>query len=416
MARTYKIIDGQIKIKKGVTLKELADELGVSVAVLREANPQWKDNNKLANGAFVEQAEVRLKTPGLNLEGLGLQQPAGQQNVTDVTDTTTPTDTTAPEPTAQELLQQLLDQQAQTTAVVDTTPAKSAKDVVLELFRNAGMDDTFVNQLAGVIDQVYQDNIVPTQEQVLSTIYNSDVYKKRFSGNELIRKRMADGQGLPGDRILNPAEYLDLERQYRDIFSEAGLPAGFWDTPDDFSNLIGSGISAAEVNARVGIAADALNYADSNTLGALQTYYGLSRGDMVAYLLDPTKAMNVLQSKTNTTANLQFMYTSSQVGGAASRQGLAATQQFSEEITKAGKADVAEQAFAAASEAQGGYERLANIYGQTAGQEDLARAALQLEGGVTAKQKIKTLAQKERAAFSTQSALTESSLTRRTDV
>jgi hypothetical protein len=410
MARTYRIVDGQIKIKKGVTLKELADELGVSVQALRQANPQWKDNNKLADGAFVEQAEVRLKTPGLNLESLGLSQPAADAGVGQEAPMDAGTDTTAPETTVP------VTPELPVTPVAETIPAKSARDIVLELFRNAGMDDNFVNQLASVIDQVYQDNIVPTQEQVLSTIYNSDVYKKRFAGNELIRKRMADGYGLPGDRILSPAEYIDLERQYRDIFSEAGLPAGFYDTPDDFSNLIGSGVSASEINARVNMAADALNYADNNTLNALQTYYGLNRGDMVAYLLDPTKAMNVLQSRTNTTANLQFMYTSSQVGGAASRQGMAANQQFAEEITKAGKADAAESAFAAASEAQGAYERLSSIYGGQAGQEDLARAALQLEGGVTAKKKIKTLAQKERAAFSTQSALTESSLSKRSDV
>jgi hypothetical protein len=288
--------------------------------------------------------------------------------------------------------------------------ATDARTDVIEMFRAAGLDETFVNQLIAVIDQVYTDNIAPSEADVLTTIYGSEAYKTRFAGNEITRKRMADGMGMPGDMILTPAQYIELEK------SEAGLPAGFYDNPADFAGLIGSGISAAEVATRINTAADALQYADTNTINALQTYYGLSQGDLVAYLLDPTKAEGVLANRAKDTASLSKMYGAAKVTGTAALQGVNIGQGFAEEIVSSGKASGAEDAFAAVGDAQGSYKRLGDIYGQVTAGEDLARAALQLEGGVTAKQKIKKLGQKERSAFATQSALSESSLNRAADL
>jgi hypothetical protein len=292
----------------------------------------------------------------------------------------------------------------------------SARDSVRELFIEAGLGEEFVNQLMGVIDGVYTDNLTPTDSEILSAIYASEPYQKRFAGNEMIRKRMAEGKGMPGDRILSPAEYINLEKTYRDSFMEAGLPAGFYDSPQDFASLIGSGISAVEVNARVQTAAQALTGADRNTVDMLQNYYGLSTGDMVAYLLDPTKASEALLGRSNTAANLQNIFTSASVGGAAANQGVTASKALSEEIVQAGKAGSAESAFAQVGSSQRDYSRLTGIYGEQGEPEDLARAALQLEGGTTAKKKIQKISQKERSAFSTQSALGESSLKKRIDL
>lgn len=293
---------------------------------------------------------------------------------------------------------------------------ETARDSVKAIFIAAGLDEGFVNQLMNLIDGVYVNNIAPTQADVLSVIYSSDVYKERFAGNEIIRKRMASGQGVAGDRILTPAEYIALERSYRDIFSEAGLPSGFYDSPQDFANLIGSGVSASEVNTRVQTAAQALMTADRNTVDMLQNYYGLSTGDMVAYLLDPTKATEAIIGKSNTTANLKNAFTAAEVGGAGANQGVQVSKSLAEEITQAGKAGSANSAFAAVGAAQDTYARLSGIYGQNGSSEDLTRTALQLEGGATAEKKIKKVAQKERAAFATQSALGDTSLRKKSDL
>jgi hypothetical protein len=55
--------------------------------------------------------------------------------------------------------------------------------------------------------------------------------KRRFAGNQQRRKL-----GLP---VLSPREYLETEAAYRQVMESAGLPRGFYDSPDDFSSWIG---------------------------------------------------------------------------------------------------------------------------------------------------------------------------------
>ena len=75
---------------------------------------------------------------------------------------------------------------------------------------------------------------------------------------------------------------------------------------------------------------------------------------------------------------------------------------------------MAEQAFQGAARQQSDYSRLLGLYGETAGQEDLARENLGLAGGAEVGIKTKKLASKERAKFATRSAIDKTSLGRAT--
>jgi hypothetical protein len=75
---------------------------------------------------------------------------------------------------------------------------------------------------------------------------------------------------------------------------------------------------------------------------------------------------------------------------------------------------MAEQAFQGAARQQEDYKRLLGLYGQEAGQEDLAREALALAGGTDVSLRTKKLASKERAKFATRSAIDRTSLGRAT--
>lgn len=310
-----------------------------------------------------------------------------------------------------------------TQKVIDSYTDRSAGESAAEMFRAAGLDPAFVNSLMGVIDNIYATNIDPQAGQILNAIYNSDAYKTRFAGNEAIRKRMADGQGRPGDRLLTPKEYIDAENTYRTILQDAGMPEGYYDTPSDFNDLIANSVSAAEFKSRVDTAFDALNNADQFTVDALQRYYGLSNSDLAAYLLDPTKATPILEGKQmrgafglNSRTELQKIYEASQVGGAAGRQGLGVDMAMSEEIVNAGKAGQAEEAFAQAGAANDSLKRLGSIYGEPMDFKDLVKESLNLAGGVESGKKRRKFASKERAAFSGQGALDAKSLTRMSDV
>jgi antitoxin component HigA of HigAB toxin-antitoxin module len=290
-----------------------------------------------------------------------------------------------------------------------------ARDSVMKMFENTGLGQTFIQSLMDTIDTVYNENIMPTEAQVLNSIYNSDAYKTRFAANEAIRKRMADGKGMPGDKLLSPYEYIQTENQYRTIMQEASLPTGFYDQQEDFTKFIENNMSPAELTERVNIAKQALQSADTQIIKSLQDYYGLSTGDLTAYMLDKDKAFNLIDSRMKyTTEEAKKMYTSAEIGGAALRAGTMAGKGFAEEIYTAGKASQAEQAFQGVGRDQENYQRLMQLYGDTAGQEDLAREALALAGGTDVTLKKKRLASKERAQFSQKSAVDTTSLGRRT--
>jgi hypothetical protein len=299
----------------------------------------------------------------------------------------------------------------------------SAGQAAADMFRAAGLDEAFVESLMDTIRGVYANNISPTTGQIKTAINTSQAYKTRFKGNETIRQRMANGQGRPGDQLLSPAEYIALENTYRTIFSDAEMPAGYYDNVDDFANLIGNGVSAAELKSRVDTAGSALREADTSTLNTLQQYYNLSQGDLVAYLLDPTRAMPILEGRQtqgqyglNSREELQRQYAAAQVGGSAARQGLDAGQGLSEEIVQQGKQQYAEQAFSAAGAENENVKRLGSLYGEPLDFKDMVKETLSLTGGVESGKKRRKFASKERAAFGGQSALDKSSLSRRQDV
>ena len=295
--------------------------------------------------------------------------------------------------------------------VIDTYKDFGARDSVMKMFENTGLGNKFITTLMDTIDKVYEENVMPTDDQILNSIYNSDAYKTRFAANETIKKRMAEGKGMPGDRLLTPKEYIDTEIQYREIIQNASLPEGFYDTQDDFTKLIENSISAAELTERVNIAKNILQNADQNIKDALKNYYGLSDNDMVAYLLDKDKAFNLIDSRFKYSTDVAGqMVTAAEVGGAATRAGMGASRGFAEEIAASGKAQNAEEAFQTAARNQSDYARLLGLYGETAGEEDLARQQLALAGGTDVALKTKKLASKERAKFATRSAIDRTSL------
>lgn len=307
--------------------------------------------------------------------------------------------------------------------VIDSIQDFSARDSVLAMFRNAGLDESFISGLMAAVDGVYSANVAPTDAQVLNSIYNSQAYKTRFAGNELIKARIAKGEGRPGDRMLTPKEYMDLEASYKTILQDAGMPTGYYDQASDFTKMIGSGISAGELKSRVEIAYDAMNNADEGTKQALKKYYNMTDGEMVAYLLDPVKAMPLIQGKKmtndfgiNSLADMSKMYGAARVGGAASRSGVNASQGISEEIYSTGQANSAATAFGAAAAQEQDVSRLGRLYGSALGTEDIVRENLNLTGGAEAGRKRRKFASKERAKFGGSSAVDKTSLSRQTSL
>lgn len=131
-----------------------------------------------------------------------------------------------------------------------------------------------------------------TAEAVVLRLRETDEFKERFSGMEM---RRANGMSA-----ISPAEYISLERSYRQVMMSAGIPEGFYDSPDDFAEFIGNDVSPNEMTQRVTMAATAVESVDPNLKTQLQDLYGIgveNDGELVAYFLDPERGVSMIEQR-----------------------------------------------------------------------------------------------------------------------
>jgi len=139
-------------------------------------------------------------------------------------------------------------------------------------------------------------------DQVIAQLRTRDEYKQRFKGN--VQRQAA------GLTPLSEGEYLAYEDQARQIMKAAGMPPGFYDSPDDFAAFIGNDTSASELNQRVQLGFTLVNQ-EPEEVKQEAARLGLTMSDQAAAVLDPNTALPILQRK------LQM----AQIGGASVMQG-----------------------------------------------------------------------------------------------
>ena len=167
-------------------------------------------------------------------------------------------------------------------------PAQAQLKAVLDKYQLGGLADWAWTQLTSGA----------SQDEILASLRDQSAYKARFAGNDALRAK--------GLQPLSEAEYLSWEKQAASLMKANGLPAGFYDSPDDFAKMIGSGQSISELNERVQIARTfAVNDPSALPEEAQQfrELYGLGTGDMAAYLLDPEKATPLIARQANAAQN-----------------------------------------------------------------------------------------------------------------
>jgi len=144
-------------------------------------------------------------------------------------------------------------------------------------------------------------------DQIKLEMRDTPEYKARFPAMDTLAK---------SGRALTEAEYIGTENAYRSVMHAYGLPAGFYDSPDDFSRFLVGNVSPSELQGRVQAYQSAV-LGDTETLHQLRTLYdtyGVDSspvGDLLAHYLDPDKAAPLLQE------NLQ----AAQFASASSRAG-----------------------------------------------------------------------------------------------
>lgn len=240
-----------------------------------------------------------------------------------------------------------------------------------------------------IVEYIYQGYSEDTASLLLQ---DSPEYKKRFSANDARVKA-----GLP---VLSPKEYLATESAYKSILRNAGLPKGFYDDHSDFQKMIAGDVSATELKQRVDAAAKAIDSSDPYYKEALQNMYGLDAGHMIAYTLDPERALPLVEKQAKAV----------EYGAAALRQGLttAPTSQYEAYASGVGTGVGAEQGMAQIAEMTPGLTTLGQISGDQYSQQT---AEQEVFGGLaSARRKRQKLTQEEEARFTGRSNVESGSL------
>lgn len=275
---------------------------------------------------------------------------------------------------------------------------RSAFALLKEEFNRYGLGD-----LVGDIEKLTAEGIGPAEFSL--RLRQTTPYKNRFKANEA-----RIGAGLAA---LTEAEYISLEDQYQRVMRQYGLPASFYakDGQGRQANLekfIGGDVSPAELEDRVQLAVNRVEKAAPEILKALETYYGgpggISKSNLVAYVLDPQRALPDIQRKVQ----------AAEIGGAAAVAGFGLGAMRAEELAARGITQAqAQQGYQTAAEIIPRATQLADIYGaekydQTAAEQEI----FGLEGAASARRKRQRLTGMEQAQFGAQTGMGASALER----
>lgn len=254
-----------------------------------------------------------------------------------------------------------------------STSQRNAYNYLLEMFEQMGLG-TLAPKILEMVQRGLSENAVSYELQ------QSPEYKERFKANEARRRA--------GMSVLSPKEYLESERAYRQIMSSAGLPAGFYDSNDDFTKWLELDVAPAEVKERVDLAVSKAHSLDDAAKDVLWRDYGLHPNDLAAYFLDDKRALPMLQKISK----------QMDIGSAAQRQGLVVDPTRAGELANSQLAANADQMYGNVARDVREGQRLAQVYGETYTQREAEDDAfLGLE---SAKRKKKLLGEKEQATFS----------------
>lgn len=168
-----------------------------------------------------------------------------------------------------------------TAAGVPTTGSQSARATIQSLLDSYGL---------GSLTDWYWSKVVAGEPdaQIMLELYQTPEFKTRYPA-------YADLQAK--GRAISLDQYRQIETQYVQLFRQSGLPEGFYDSPDDFAKFIANEVSPQEMSGRLDLARKAVYETPPEVRAELARLYGLNVGDVMAYMLDPTKAQPLIEQQ-----------------------------------------------------------------------------------------------------------------------
>lgn len=294
---------------------------------------------------------------------------------------------------------------ARAKAEADAATAKAAEDkrregqsaysLLFSEFDRYGLG-ALIEPLKGFI----QDGL--SEAEFTLRLRETDAYKKRFAANQARVKN--------GLRALSEAQYIELEDQYQDVMRRYGLPETYYTRGDmgrqeGFEKFIGGDVSPVELEDRIQTAQNRVVKANPEVSRALREFYPeITGGDILAYALDPAKAIENIKRKVG----------AAEIGAGAIQAGLTTGLARAEELQRYGVTkETAQQGFGTIASGLERGRQLSQIYNQPDYTQAVAEAEVfALPDADKARRQRRKLGQLETTTFSGTSGITGGALGR----
>lgn len=222
---------------------------------------------------------------------------------------------------------------------------QSAFDILLNTLKYYGLVTDSDTQLLNDIKTAWTGKVIgpnSTVDDIGIQLRDSEAFKKRFPANDALK-----AQGKPQYSV---SQYLRLESDYKQALQSAGMPAGFYDQPQDFQGFITNDVSVEEVAARAQLGYQAVRQADPQVVAEFKRLYGVSEGELAAYFIDPERMRPTFDRY-----EAERQARAAQIAAAGTQQaGITVSQQQAEQLARAGvSGEQAQQGFQALGDQQG---------------------------------------------------------------
>ena len=246
-----------------------------------------------------------------------------------------------------------------------------ALQIITDALKAAGLG-SLASQAWTMWNKGYDLNAI--MDDPTNGIRASAVYKQNFPAMAALN---AKGQGI------SEAAYLAKEQADLELLKQYGIPAGIFDSKDYLGSLMTNNVTTQDLQNRLIAVQDTVNSFDDSIKQYAADTYGLDSGHLMAWALDPTKALPVIQNQAK----------AMQIGGAALKAGFGGGLGANGELSTS-QAEALGAANVSQAQAQQGFVNLAqmgqlaeNLPGDTSGSvsnQQMINAQFGLSGTDTA--------------------------------
>jgi hypothetical protein len=175
-----------------------------------------------------------------------------------------------------------------------TQQRQSAFEVLRERFSSFGLTG-----LATEIEKIFKGEgktkagsaiPIPTSEAgFYFALTETQAYYDRFG-------RVNEMRIKSGYTALDERTILGMEDEYQKVLKSYGMPAGFYDTPEDFQDFLANNLSEVEVADRLQASRQFAMVVDPVIKDQLKSMYNIDDNMLTAYIADPEKGQKLLTS------------------------------------------------------------------------------------------------------------------------